>query len=298
MSQQKKPSPKTQREILNDQINPYVHPETGNTKGNPNLPSDFNKFTNPDQTGIPFNRSEKTSFREDSTKPFSIGFLDIDNSIIFYIEKIIKPYVVQNNERIPVPLIYGSPERWKSAQKDGYYRDKKGKIMAPLMVFKRADIEKVRNITNKLDSNNPQLYTTWQKQYSNKNFYSNFNILTNSTPLKQFYVNIVPDYVKITYNFTIQTYYVSQLNKIVEALNYASDSYWGDPERFRFKAIIDRFSTITELNENNNRVVKSEFNVILSGYIIPDTVQKDTASLKKYTGRNKLIITTETTSSL
>ena len=36
-----------------------------------------------------------------------------------------------------VPVIYGSPERWKSIQKDAYYRDKKGAIMMPIIMFKR-----------------------------------------------------------------------------------------------------------------------------------------------------------------
>ena len=44
------------------------------------------------------------------------------------------------------------------------------------------------------------------------------------------------DYVTLTYSCIIQTYYVEQLNKIIEAINYASDSYWGNPERFKFKA--------------------------------------------------------------
>ena len=34
--------------------------------------------------------------------------------------------------RLNVPVLYGSPERWKSVQKDGFYRDKNGKIQAPL----------------------------------------------------------------------------------------------------------------------------------------------------------------------
>ena len=44
----------------------------------------------------------------------------------------------------------------------------------------------------------------------------------------------------------IFTYYNDQLNKIMEALEYASDSYWGDPERFKFKA------TISTLSKNNS----------------------------------------------
>jgi hypothetical protein len=49
----------------------------------------------------------------------------------------------------PVPIIYGSPERWKSVQRDGFYRDKKGKIMMPLIVFKRTSVDKNRSIANK-----------------------------------------------------------------------------------------------------------------------------------------------------
>ena len=298
MADKRKPIPKSQREILNNQIDPYVNPETGETLDNPNIPSSFNQFTSTNQTGVDFNRSEKLSFKEDTTKPFSVGLLDIDESIIYYIEQVVKPFVIQNGERIPVPLVYGSPERWKSSQKDGYYRDKKGKIMAPLMIFKRSDVEKLRNLTNKLDANNPKLYTSWQKHYSKKNFYSNFNVLTNSIPVKQFHANVVPDYVKIIYNFTIQTYYVSQLNKIIEAFNYASDSYWGNPERFRFKATIDKFNTITELNDNTNRIVKSEFSVTLFGYIVPDVLQKDTEAIKKYNSKAKVTINTETVTSI
>ena len=31
---------------------------------------------------------------------------------------------------------------------------------------------------------------------------------------------------------------MEQLNKIIEACEYASDAYWGNPERFQFRAFI------------------------------------------------------------
>ena len=52
----------------------------------------------------------------------------------------------------------------------------------------------------------------------------------------------MPDYVTINYSCVVQTYYTDQLNKIVEAINYASDSYWGNPERFKFRARIRYFN--------------------------------------------------------
>jgi hypothetical protein len=88
----------------------------------------------------------------------------------------------------------------------------------------------------------------------------------------------------------IQTYYVEQLNKIIEAINYASDSYWGNPERFKFKATIDSFSTISELIDGQDRVVKSTFTINLYGYIVPDNIQKEINSIKKYNSKSQIII--------
>ena len=290
----RKPSPKSQKQISNDQVDPYNFPETNETLGNPNIPSDFNQFTANEQNGVDFNRSEQMSFKGDTTKPFTLGLQDIDESIMYYFQNVIRPFVYQNGVRIEVPVIYGSPEKWKSVQKDGYYKDKNGAIMAPLIMFKRDTMEKNRSLTNKLDANTPHLYTSWKKTYSTKNAYSNFSVLSNRIPVEQFIVNVVPDYVNLTYNCTIQTYYVEQLNKIIEAVNYASDSYWGDPERFKFKASIDSYSTAIEVSDNSNRIVKGTFTIKLFGYMVPDTVQKEVTALKKYNSKSQIIIGLET----
>ena len=162
------PTPKTQAEIANGLIEPF-----DTTRGNPNQSQELN-------------RGNKNSLRDDTSKPFSVGIKDIDESIMYYFDNIIKPTVIQNGERIPVPIIYGSPERWKSVQKDGYYRDKNGRIMSPIIMFKRNSITKNRSLTNKLDANQPNLYTSWMRQYNPKNFYSNFNALNNRDQTKQF----------------------------------------------------------------------------------------------------------------
>jgi hypothetical protein len=294
----RKPNPKSQLEIQNDQIEPYVFPDNGMSYGNPNIPSEFDQFTPTNQSGISFNRSEKLSFKGDTSKPFTIGLQDIDESIMFYFQNVIRPTVIQNGVRLAVPVIYGAPERWKSVQKDGYYKDKNGAIMSPLIMFKRDTMDKNRSLTNKLDANTPHLYTSWTTKYDSKNAYSNFSVLTNRTPAKQFVVNVVPDYVNLTYSCVIQTYYVEQLNKIIEAVNYASDSYWGDPERFKFKASIDSYSTVVEVGDSTDRVVKGTFTIKLFGYIIPDTIQKDVTAIKKFNSKVQVIIGLETVSSI
>jgi hypothetical protein len=294
----RKPQPKSQKEISNGLVDPYVSPETGQTLGNPNTQTEFNQFTANDQNGVDFNRSLQMSFKDDTTKPFTLGLQDIDESIMYYFQNVIRPTVLQNGVKIPVPIIYGSPERWKSTQKDGYYKDKNGAIMSPLIMFKRDTIDKNRSLTNKIDANTPHLYTSFKKVYNLKNDYSNFNILNNRIPTEQFIVNVVPDYVTLTYSCTIQTYYMEQLNKIIEAINYASDSYWGDPERFKFKASIDSYATTVEITDNTNRIVKGTFSIKLFGYVVPDTIQKELTAIKKYNSKSQVIIGIETTNSI
>ena len=148
-------------------------------------------------------------------------------------------------------------------------------------MFKRENIEKVRTVANKLDANNPHNISIQRKKYSPRDSYSNFNVLNNVTPEIVNYAVVVPDYLNLTYTCVVNTYYMDQLNKIIEAIEYASDSYWGDPQRFQFRAMIDSFATKTELSENAERIVSSTFEIKLRGYIIPDVPQKDLTALKK-----------------
>jgi hypothetical protein len=284
MARPRKPIPKTQREISEN-----LQKATDVARGNPNAKVNPNE----NETGIDFNRSTKLSFKDDTTKPFSIGIQDLDEAVFYYFENVIQPFVYQNGERYKVPIVYGSPESWKSYQKDGYYRDKNGAIMLPIIVIKRDSIAKDRTVTNKLDSNQPNLYATFQKSFNPKNFYSNFAALNNKIPVKTFHAVAVPDYVTLEYSCIIQTYYMEQLNKVIESIEYASDAYWGNPERFKFRAFIDQFTTATELSAGQDRLVKGTFTIRLRGYIIPDTLQKDLNSIKKVNSKSKFIIQVE-----
>jgi hypothetical protein len=89
---------------------------------------------------------------------------------------------------------------------------------------------------------------------------------------------------------------MEQLNKLIEACEYDSDAYWGNPERFKFRAFIDSFETSTQSNLGSDRIVKGTFNIRLYGYIIPDTIQKEMHSISKFNTKSKFIVSMETTS--
>ena len=278
MAQVRKPIPKTQKQLSNEQHVP-TNPQSGN-------PNSFN----PTPTN---NRALNTSFKGDTTKPFSVGIQDIDEAVFYYFQNVIQPSVIQNGQRLPVPIVYGSQEKWKSFQKDGYYRDQLGKIQAPLIMFKRNSIDKNRQIANKLDANQPNLLQVFTKKYTPRNAYDNFKVLNNRIPQQEYYAVIMPDYVTVSYTCVVFTYYVEQLNKIVEAMEYASDAYWGDPQRYQFKSMIDSFGFQTELADRDERIVRSTFDIKLNGYIIPDILQKDITALKKFSNKTKIIFSME-----
>ena len=234
------------------------------------------------------NRGYQRSVKNDNVKQFSIGLRDIDETIVYYFNNVIKPSVIQNGKRINVPILYGSPERWKAVQSDGYYRDKNGKIQTPLIMFKRDSIEKNRSLGNKMDANNPNNFAIFQKGYSKKNVYDRFSRLNNREEVKELYGVIIPDYVNITYSCIIFTEYVEQMNKIVESINFASDAYWGDPEKFNFRAMIDSYTTTTEVNQGEDRTVKTSFQINMMGHIVPDSINTSIANMNKFYSKSAI----------
>ena len=88
------------------------------------------------------NRAKIRSRKPDTLGDYSVGFYQIDDAIKYYFDNVIKPTVIEDEEMIAVPTIYGSPERWKAMQRDGYYRDPKGKVILPLIMYRRTSIAK------------------------------------------------------------------------------------------------------------------------------------------------------------
>ncbi|ASF00032.1 hypothetical protein [uncultured virus] len=274
-------------------------PSSGYDRLRDNLSSGFAEgfpvkgFPNPDNRSS-INKGRITTRKDDNVQDVSIGLQDHDEAIMYYFNNVIKPSVIINGNRTNVPIIYGSPERWKGVQKDGYFRDKEGKLQTPIIMFKRDSVEKRRDLGNKLDANSPQLYYTFQEKYSKRNQYDNFNVLQNIIPQKEFHTVVIPDYVTLQYSCIIWTDYIAQMNKLIEMINYSSDSYWGDKEKFKFNARIDTYSNTTEVAQGENRVVKTNFGLTIQGYLIPDSLNKDLVKKpQKFFSKSRVVFNNE-----
>jgi hypothetical protein len=211
----------------------------------------------------------------DTINNLNIGLFDIDYAIKYYFEEVVRPTVQENGGTLKVPIMYGSPEKWKNVQADGYFRDKNGKILAPLIAYKRVSIVKNRNLGNKIDANFPQLYYTQELKYSQENKYDQFSVLTNSKPSKTYVNTVIPEYIDVTYDVIIWTDYLEGMNNIVESIIYTEGSYWGDMERFKFRSKIDNFTNTTDLMQDADRVVRTSFQLTIFGYIVPDVLAKN-----------------------
>jgi len=247
-----------------------------------------------------FNRGEKISRNsagaKDDVKNLSVGIMDMDSAVMYYFNEVIKPDVEVNEEKVKVPCIYASPERWTQVSKQGYLRDKKRQIIVPLIAFKRTSMSRNDNFSvDKLDANDPKLFYSFQKKYSQQNRFDKFSVQQNLTPGREYYNVAIPDYVTLTYEFIIWTSYIEQMNRIVEKVNYSDGSYWGEPGKMKFRTSIDSFTNATEIE--GERLIKTTFSMTLNGYILPESYNNYNTT-QKYLSPKKLIVRESTDTTL
>ena len=239
-----------------------------------------------------FNRGTKLSRNsvgaKDDVKNVSVGIMDMDSAIMYYFNEVIKPEVEVNKEKVKVPCIYASPERWVTISKQGYLRDKKRQIIVPLIVFKRTGMSRDDNMpVDKLDANEPNLFYSFEKKFTQHNRYDKFSVQQNLSPGREYYNVAMPDYVQLSYEFTIWTSYIEQMNRIVEKINYSDGAYWGEPGKMRFRTRIESFSDASSID--GERLIKTTFSMTLNGYIVPEHYN-NVSTTQKYLTPKKIII--------
>ena len=268
-------------------------------KGNPenNQPNPIQKGDNLSEKPISENRSIPTRRDTDKQKNFTITFFDIDSTILNHLEKL-QISVTDEGNNTKVPIFYGSPEKWVAARRDGFMRDKQGKIILPAIIFKRTNSENDPGI---------QLFNRFlrypvMKVYSSKNKYTSFNVLNSTNvPVNEVFNVVLPDHMIFTYHFIVWTEYQEHMNDIINKIKINTEDYWGDPKRFKFRVNVDSFAHTVELQSEENRIVKTEFDLITHGYLLPEEIfyleQGRHQTTEKTFTPKKVIITAETSTS-
>lgn len=287
------------------EINPVPNPIQSNTNltetvsgviqsedtGN-NIPwNEIQTLDNPKIPKVsPYRKEFATRRDTDKTADFSVDLLDIDSTIINYMNQRLDISVMDNGTLVKVPVLYASPERWKAVKQDGYLRDNQGKILLPVILIKRT------NVSNNKDLMTLNRYLSYDVlvKYDQKNKYDKFNMLNLnspfvSKPVSQLFNVTLPDHVLITYECVLWTDYVDQNNKIIEKINFATHDYWG-MEKFRFRTRIDDYTNTVELGAGEDRNVRTTFNLITYAYLLPKTMDGVKSTTNKSFTVRKIVV--------
>lgn len=220
-----------------------------------------------------------------SFEKYSVTLMDIDNILYEYFTKVISPQVeASGGNVISVPVRHASPERWGAIQQDGALRDEKGQIQKPMIIFTRTSVSQDDSFVHF----NRHLSVPFVKKFDKKNMYDKFSALTQSQPVMEVHNITFPDHVVLNYDFTMTTDYVQQMNTLVETINWASNDYWGDPERLKFRASVDSFSNSIEVPSDDDRVVTTTFSLTVNAYLLPDVFNNKKTTQRNLTNRKVL----------
>ena len=238
---------------------------------------------------LPVNRG--TQYKKQSIEQGKgVKLYDVDMAIAEHMIDTVLPTVEIFQEKQKVPVVYGNPERWKSVQKDGYLRDKKGMLQIPLVMFKRNSINRDDSLSNTM---NRHVSYPSVSRYSKKHRYDKFSAMSSTQKPVEVYDVVIPDYVNITYEVIIWTDFTEHMNKIVEAFQYATDEYWGDKGGFKFRVKIDSFDNTTEVSEGSQRIVRTSFTMAVYAYLLPEQFDNESTHKKSIVPK-KVVWGTET----
>jgi hypothetical protein len=234
-------------------------------------------------------KREQQIRRDDAFPDVSNSLMRVDETILGYIINKIMPTVTDNGTKIKVPTMFASPERWKSARKDGFLRDQNGKIQKPIFIIRRTTFSK----NESLMTLNRYLDYTYKQTYTKKNAYDQFSILNKSrieAPTQEIYNITLPDHVIINYEGIVWTDGVEQNNEVIEKINFATDDYWGEENRYKYRTEISDFSTQVETPEDQERVVKTTFSLTVYAHLLPAQFENGKNTVKKEFAPRKIVM--------
>ena len=217
----------------------------------------------------PINRAQEI---QRTSKEFvddgSFTLLNLDQSILWTIRNIVKPEVIDNGQKVKVPVIWSTAERYNSMKNEGYLRDHRGKIMVPIILVNRTSMAPYEAMTPNKDVKNIQ--TLHYQKYSSKNRYSKFSVQQGIKPTKELYHVTMPDYMTVQFEITIWCEYLEQVNQLTETFVFHDGKYWGDPSTNKtpfVKGVTYDFAQ--EISTESDRLVRTTVTLETIAELLP-----------------------------
>jgi len=238
------------------------------------------------------NRAHQVRRDDDIIKTPKCTIEDVDWAVMSYLRDVIKPVIIENDQTIDIPIMWSSGEKWAQVQARGYMRDRKGKIMTPIISIRRGTITE-RDQLKKLDVNeNPSGNSqVLQNKFTTVNRYDRFSLTQNSKPLKEYYVTAIPEFVDVSYELLLWCEYTEQLNKVIEQIMPTGGFAWGTT--WKFPTFIQDYSFETTNATGEDRVVRATLPLTTKAtMLMPDELRRSTIekrfSVKRVTFKNEV----------
>jgi len=238
------------------------------------------------------NRAKEIRRDNDIIKTPKITIEDVDFAIISYLRDVIKPQIIENGQVIDVPIMYANGEKWAQVQARGYMRDRKGKIMTPIISIRRASITERDTLkslgTNQNPSGNDFIY---QNKHTKENRYGKFSVLQGTKTSKEYYAAPVPEFVDVAYEFLLWTEYTDQMNSLVEQIMPTNGFAYGTT--YKFPTMLQDVSFETSNATGEDRIVRATIPATTKATLLmPFELRK--SNFEKQISVKKVIFGTET----
>jgi hypothetical protein len=217
---------------------------------------------------VKLNKANQIRRDQDNVKNVSVGIYDVDTAFKNFLEVDIKPTVEDDGRFYPVPVMYASPEKWASSQRDGFMKDDNGMLLTPVISFKRNNLSINTDLAKLKVAQNEDAHQMFERTYSKTNRYDQFSILTGQSPKKEYMSVERPDYVNLEYEVVVWCDYMEQVNKIVEQIVFFQGRSFGDRYKFQIKGESYSFETISEMGQD--RITRANISLTAKAYIMPE----------------------------
>lgn len=249
----------------------------------PKLNKTYSTFTRNQE----IDRSIEIRRDNDTIKTPKCTIYDVDNAIISYISDIIQLQIIENNNIIPVPVIYANGEKWAQIRERGYMYDTGDKLMTPAAVIKRNSITE-RDMLKKLDVNwNPETDNdyarntlTFENPYTKRNRYDRFSVLQGTRPRRELYVSSIPEYVDVSYDLLLWAEYTEQLNSMVEQIMPNGGFAWGTT--WKFPTFIQDYTFETASSPGEDRIVRATLPLTVKATLLMPYELRRSSLQKRY----------------
>lgn len=260
--------------------------------GKPKLDKTQSTFSKDD---ISTNREYSTRRDNDKVRKISVTIYDIDHAVKWHIQNVIRPTINEDGNMVSVPTMFSTGEKWASAQRNGFLRDKNGMLLTPLIMIRRTGMDPRTDLENNnvlrgisYNTGNKMLF---EKRYTAANRYDRFSVYNKITPMREFFAVDFPKFVSVNYDLLIWTNGMEQLNDICEQFIYYDGKAWGDAYKFITYTDTPSFDVVNDTGAD--RLVRAAFSMRTQAHLIPDRTSND-SGLEKFYGVTKTMIATET----